>query len=60
MPVGYGKKIREAVGEAMRKATARYMCPSCSRRAVKRVSAAIWQCRKCSTMFASGSYEFRA
>ncbi len=60
MPVGFGKKIREGVRKAEEKAKRRYYCPSCSRKAVKRISTAVWQCRKCSTKFASGSYEFKA
>lgn len=60
MPVGYGKKIREGVRKAEQKAKQAYECPSCSRNAVRRIAPAIWQCGKCSTKFASGSYEFRA
>ncbi|MBI4018288.1 MAG: hypothetical protein HY368_01640 [Candidatus Aenigmarchaeota archaeon] len=60
MPVGYGKRIREAVSAAKRKAAKRYKCPKCSRVAVKRTSPGIWQCRKCGAKIASGSYEFRA
>lgn len=59
MPVGYGKKIRHAVRAAARKASAHYRCPKCSRPAVRRVSAAVWQCRKCDTKFSSGTYEFK-
>jgi len=58
MPVGYGKKIRQAVNEANRKAHSKYKCPSCSRTAVKRVANGVWQCRKCDAKFASGAFEF--
>ncbi len=58
MVVGYGKKIRELVASSRRKSTKRYACPACSRDAVKRVSPAVWQCRKCSKKFSSGTYEF--
>ncbi|MDI6721789.1 MAG: hypothetical protein QMD85_05325, partial [Candidatus Aenigmarchaeota archaeon] len=58
MVVGYGKKIRQAVNEANKKARARYKCPSCSRIAVKRMANGVWQCRKCMTKFAAGAYEF--
>jgi len=55
----YGKRIREAVMEAERKAKASYDCPFCSRRAVRRVAAGIWRCRKCGKTMASGAYEFK-
>ncbi len=59
MPVGFGKKIREGVANAERKAKKRYMCPSCSRVAIKRISPAIWRCRKCNAEYASGTFEFK-
>ncbi len=59
MVVGYGKRIRESVEAVRLKSTQDYKCPACSRTAVKRVSAAVWQCKKCSKKFASSTYEFR-
>ena len=59
MVVGYGKKIRAKVRTAKLKSTAKYECPSCSRKAIKRTSSAIWQCKKCDSKFTSGTYEFR-
>jgi large subunit ribosomal protein L37Ae len=56
----YGKKIREAVLEADKKAKAIYNCPFCSRDRVVRVAAGIWQCGKCGKKIASGAYEFKA
>ncbi len=58
MVVGYGKRIREAVAASRLKSRKLYACPACSRDAVKRVSSAIWQCKKCSKKFASGTHEF--
>lgn len=55
----YGKRIREAVADSKRKSSSRYMCPSCSRNAVKRDASGVWKCRKCGTKFASAAYEFR-
>jgi len=55
----YGKRIREAVLEADKKAKASYLCPFCSRTSVRRVAAGIWQCGKCGKKIASGAYEFR-
>lgn len=59
MVVGYGKRIRESVALIRAKTAARYMCPSCSRRAVRRSAGGVWSCRKCSRKFASGAYEFK-
>lgn len=59
MVVGYGKKIREKVEETSKTKKARYMCPSCSRRAIARKSLGLWECRKCKTKFASNAYEFK-
>jgi len=55
----YGKRIRQDVLKADKKAKAKYRCPSCSRTSVKRLSSGIWQCRKCNVKFASGAYEFK-
>lgn len=56
----YGKKIREAVLDADKKAKASYNCPFCSRKAIRRISAGIWKCSKCGKKMASGAYEFHA
>ena len=59
MPVGFGKKIREAERIAKTDAKKKYKCPSCSRIAVQRISSAIWQCEKCRMKFASGTFKFK-
>ncbi len=53
-----GKKVMEGVAAVKKMKTKKYACPSCSRVSVKRVSAGIWKCEKCSTKYASGTYEF--
>ena len=55
----YGKKIRDKIIEVKRKSKKKYMCPACSRRAVRRVAAGVWICKKCGKKFASGAFEFR-
>ena len=59
MPVGYGKRIRQEVQAAEKKAKAKYKCPSCSRNTVRRFAPAIWVCSKCKAKFASGTFEFK-
>ncbi|MFH1630982.1 MAG: 50S ribosomal protein L37ae [Candidatus Aenigmatarchaeota archaeon] len=55
----YGKRLREEVLKTESKYRGvSYNCPACSRKAVKRVSAGVWKCRKCSKKFASLSYSF--
>ncbi|MFQ5711066.1 MAG: 50S ribosomal protein L37ae [Candidatus Geothermarchaeales archaeon] len=53
----YGGKVRRRWNEIMLKRTARYICPSCQKRSVLRVSTGIWRCRKCGYTFTGGAYE---
>ena len=55
----YGKKIRDRLILVRRKEAASYICPKCSRKAVRKRAAGIWECRKCGAKFASSAYEFR-
>jgi large subunit ribosomal protein L37Ae len=55
----YGKRIREEFVAAEKKSGAKYLCPSCSRKKVRREAAGVWKCSHCSTKFASTAYEFR-
>ena len=34
----------------------KHVCPKCDRPYVKRVSAGIWECKKCGTVFTGGAY----
>lgn len=52
----YGTKVRKLVAEIERRQRQAHKCPSCGALRVKRVSTAIWQCRKCGVKFASGAY----
>lgn len=53
----YGLTIRKKVDNIERKQKAYYKCPSCNAIKVKRISAGIWGCRKCSAKFAGKAYE---
>jgi large subunit ribosomal protein L37Ae len=58
MVVGYGKKIREKIGDIEKKRKNTYKCPSCSRMGVKYLSAGVWFCKKCKKRFAADAFEF--
>jgi len=52
----YGVRSRSRVRNIESTQKKLHPCPSCGKVAVKRVSTSIWQCRKCDTKFAGGSY----
>jgi len=55
----YGRGVKVAVEKIERKQRMIYVCPSCKRKSLRRVSAGIWQCRKCKAKFAGGAYSPR-
>jgi len=52
----YGRKIRLKVTKVDATSKKYHNCPSCKEVKVKRLSAGIWQCRKCDAKFAGGAY----
>lgn len=52
----YGKTVKDKFGVIESQQRQKYVCPSCSREQVKRVSLGIWQCTKCGNKFASKAY----
>lgn len=52
----YGRKAKRTVKGIEEKLKMKHTCPQCDRPAVKRVSAGIWKCRKCDTVFTGGAY----
>lgn len=52
----YGKTTKDKFGKFEALQRKKYECPKCSREAVRRVSAGIWQCQKCGAKFASKAY----
>lgn len=54
--VRYGRTIRKRVANIEAQQRAKHKCPHCSYQQVRRVSAGIWQCKKCKAKFASRAY----
>ena len=52
----YGRKIRARVAEIAKRQRAKHSCPSCGGATVKRISAGVYQCKKCDVKFTSGAY----
>ncbi|OIO65969.1 hypothetical protein AUJ68_01705 [Candidatus Woesearchaeota archaeon CG1_02_57_44] len=55
----YGRKTRHRLDAVETLQKAKYECPACNQIAAKRVSAGIWECRKCQTKFAGGAYQVK-
>jgi len=60
-PVGrygprYGATIRRRVLEVEQRQRRKHTCPSCGRVSVRRISTALYNCRKCDLTFAGGAY----
>ncbi len=52
----YGRRIRVKISNIESQMKQKHKCPQCGRKSVKRVSTAIWECSKCDTKFAGGTY----
>jgi large subunit ribosomal protein L37Ae len=52
----YGRKIRVKISNIEAQMRQKHKCPQCGRKSVKRINTAIWQCSKCDTTFAGGTY----
>ncbi len=52
----YGTKVRDSYRDVMKKQKAKYVCPKCGKKKVRRVSYAIWECSSCGYKFAGGAY----
>lgn len=53
----YGFTLRRKYAEVAAKAAKLYPCPKCGAVKARRVSTAIWRCRRCGTKFAGRAYE---
>jgi large subunit ribosomal protein L37Ae len=52
----YGRGVKVAFEKIERKQKTTYVCPSCKKTSVERVSTGIWQCKKCNAKFTGGAY----
>ena len=46
----YGRKAKRQVKKIEENMKKKHVCPKCDRPYVKRVSAGIWECKKCGTV----------
>lgn len=51
-----GKRIREKLKEIKELTSTKHKCPSCGKKAVKRISTGLWRCNACKFTFAGGAY----
>lgn len=56
--VRYGARIRKQFNAVKKDKIAAYKCPSCGRVSLYRTDTGIWECKKCSRVFAGGAYTF--
>jgi len=54
--VRYGAELRKRAAEITKQKGARYPCPVCGKKSVKRRGNSLWQCRSCGSRFAGGAY----
>jgi large subunit ribosomal protein L37Ae len=54
--VRYGGEMRKRADAVDRQRVAKYVCPKCGKKNVKREGHAVWKCRSCGATFAGGAY----
>lgn len=55
----YGRRVKVMLKKVEMKQKTMYICPSCKRNSVRRLSAGIWECQKCNAKFAGGAYSLK-
>jgi large subunit ribosomal protein L37Ae len=51
-----GASLRKARAEVEKQAKAKYECPQCLHKTLRKLSVGIWQCTKCGYTFAGGAW----
>ena len=54
-----GTKVRKRYNRLIESKKTKYICVKCGKKSVKRVSASVWVCNSCKTMFSGGMYTYR-
>jgi large subunit ribosomal protein L37Ae len=55
--VRYGRRIRQRILEVESSKKEKWNCPNCHKPGLKRLSAGVWECRKCRAKFAGKAYK---
>jgi len=55
--VRYGRRIRKRLLDVEKSKRERKPCPNCTKPALKRIAAGVWQCKKCGAKFAGKAYK---
>jgi len=53
----YGRRLRLKFGRIEKEQRKTHICPYCSYKKVKRLSAGIWYCKKCDSKFTGKAYK---
>ena len=53
-----GRKLRKSYNKIKKAKVSKYMCPTCSKKSVKRITIGMWECVSCGSKYAGGAYEF--
>jgi large subunit ribosomal protein L37Ae len=54
--VRYGAELRKRAEAVDKQRTAKYICPKCGKKSVRRVGYSLWKCNSCGAKFAGGAY----
>jgi large subunit ribosomal protein L37Ae len=55
--VRYGTRVKKKLRPIEAEQKRPHMCPECKRMSLKRVTAGIWECKKCGAKIAGGAYK---